>query len=125
MATGSDIVRDCDVGEILSGCDHHFIHFRIGSEHKLTNNMSTIPNGRKPNFNLSRELLSPATGDRLNVSYIGNAWTVFKGKLLEVEITAVPMKIGRANSAVDPLWIAVEVNRAIDLKKKKKNRIIS
>ncbi len=57
FVTDSDLVREGRVGEILTGCNHHLIRFRIRTEHELLENISKILDYRKAKFNLARELL--------------------------------------------------------------------
>ncbi len=40
--TDTDLISDCEVGEIVSGCDHYMIRFRIRTKHKLTENKSKV-----------------------------------------------------------------------------------
>ncbi len=49
----SDLIRDCEVAQKLSGCDHHIICFTACVQHKLADNSTLIPNYWKVNFKLS------------------------------------------------------------------------
>ncbi len=68
FASDPDLIRDCKVGEKLSGCDHHLIWFNIKTEYKLTGNKTKTPDYRKANFNRARQLLSPAAWNRLTLT---------------------------------------------------------
>ncbi len=103
------------------GCDHHLIRVKIRTDHELTKNTPTIPDYKRANFNLVRELLTQATWESTNLTPVEGAWTGFKNKLLEVEGTIVPMKTRRTNIAVSSPWITTQVRRAINLKKRKFN----
>ncbi len=120
LVSDHDLIRDCEVGEKLSGCHHHIIHFNVSVQHKLIENPTLIPDYRKTNFNLARELLPPAAWDNINgdidVSTIEDTWTVFRDKLLEVERTTVPMKFRRVYGAVNQPWMTMEIKRAINAK---------
>ncbi len=125
LVSDPDLIRNCEVGEKLNGCDHHIIRFNVSVQHKLVENPTLMPDYRKANFNLARELLPPAAwghinGD-INISTIEDTGTVFRDKLLEVERTIVPMKSRRVNGAVDPPWMNMEIKRAINMKKRNYN----
>ncbi len=78
FVTEPDLIREGKVGEVLSGCDHHLIRFSIGTELELIENVSKIPDYRKANFSLARELLSQSTWEGLNFALVGDAWNSFK-----------------------------------------------
>ncbi len=59
LVSDPDLIRDCEVGEKLCGCDHHIIRFTVFVQNKLVDNSKLIPDFRKANFNLARELLPP------------------------------------------------------------------
>ncbi len=96
LVSDPDLVRNCEVEEKLGGSDHNTIRFNVCVEHKLDDNPTLIPDYRKANFNLARELLPPTEWEyidsNLHVSTIEDMWTVFRDKLLEVQRTTVPMK---------------------------------
>ncbi len=121
FASDPDLLRDCKVGEKLSGCDHHLIRFNIKTEYKLTDNKTKIPDYRKANFNRARHLLPPVAWNRLNLSDADTAWTDFKNKLSEVERATVPMKTRRVNSTLNPPWMTANVKIAINRKKRNYN----
>ncbi len=102
----------------LDGCDHHLIRPKIRTDHELYENASKIPDYKRANFNLARELQTQTTWDYTNLTPVEGAWNAFKNKLLEVEGTTVPMKTRRTNNAVSPPWINTQVRRAINQKKK-------
>ncbi len=97
--------RNCEVGEKQGGFDYIIIRFNLCVQHKLNNNPTLIPDYRKTNFNLAREMLPPIEWEyidsNLHVNTIEDMWTVFR-ELLEVQRTTVPMKPRRVNGAVDP-----------------------
>ncbi len=101
FSSDPDLIRDCKVGEKLSGCDHHLIRFSIKTEFTPT----TIPDYGKANFNRARQLPPPAAWNLLNLTDADNAWTDFKNKLLEVERATVPMKIRRVSGTLNPPWM--------------------
>ncbi len=78
FVTDPDLVREGRVREILSGCDHHLICFSSRTEHELLENVSKIPDYRKANFNLARELLPHSTWEGLNHTLVDDAWTASK-----------------------------------------------
>ncbi len=59
LVSDTDLVRDCEVEEKLDGSNHNIIHFNVCVQHKLDNNPTLIPDYRKANFNLAREMLPP------------------------------------------------------------------
>ncbi len=61
LTTDTDLVSECEVGEILSGCVHHMIQLRIRTYHQLAENKSKVPDYRHANFDRARELLPPET----------------------------------------------------------------
>ncbi len=75
FASDPDLIRDCKVGEKLSGCDHHLIRFNIKTDYTLPDNKTKIPDYRKANR--ARQLLPPAAWNRLNLSFSDTAWTDF------------------------------------------------
>ncbi len=52
------LVTNCKVGEKLNGCDHHLIRFNIKTRYNIINNMSTVPDYKKVNFNCARDILN-------------------------------------------------------------------
>ncbi len=105
LVRDSDLPRECQVGEKLSGCDHHLIRLTIRTDQELIENKSRIPDYRRANFSLVRELLSRTTWEPVNFTSIDRAWNTFKCKLLEVERSSVPIKTRRRNNAMSPPWI--------------------
>ncbi len=57
IVSDPDLMRSYEVGEKLSGFDHHLIRFNVKTEYNLTENMSAVPDYEKANFNRARELL--------------------------------------------------------------------
>ncbi len=43
LVSDPDLIRDCEVAEKLSGCDHNIIRFNICVKHKLADNPTLIP----------------------------------------------------------------------------------
>ncbi len=82
LASDSDLARECQVGEKLSGCDHHIIRLTIRTGQELIENNSRIPEYRNANFSLARKLVSRATWEPVNSTPIDGAWNTFKCKLL-------------------------------------------
>ncbi len=117
LATDTDLISDCEVGEILSGCDHHMIRFRIRTKHKLTENKSKVPDYRNANFDVGRELLLSETWKQQNGTSLARERCAFRDKLIEVERMTVPMKFRRANGTTNPPWMTTEIRRAINVKK--------
>ncbi len=109
LVSDLDLARECQVGENLSGCDHHLIRLTIRTGQELTDNKSRIPEYRRAYFNVARELLSQTTWEPMNSTPIDGSWNGFKCKLLEVERTSVPMKTRRINNAISPPWITPQV----------------
>ncbi len=70
-----------------------------------------MPDYRKANFNLARELLPPAAWDHINgdinISTIEDTWTVFRDKLLEpvystkIASGLVELSFGQVNAATE------------------------
>ncbi len=118
FVTDPDLVSEGKVGEILSVCDHHLIRFSIRKEHDLLENVSKIPDYRKANFSLARELLPQSTWKGLNLALVDDAWNSFKNRVLEVERATVPMKTRRTSNDVNSPWFTTQVRRAINLKKR-------
>ncbi len=121
LVSDSNLTRECQVGEKLDGCDHHLIRLKIRTDHELTENTSKIPDYKRANFKLARDLLTQTTLDYTNLTPVEGAWNGFKNKLIEVEGTTVPMKTRRTNNAVCPPWITTHVRRAINKKMRKYN----
>ncbi len=121
LVSDTDLTHDCQVGEKLGGCDHHLIRLKIRTDHELTENASKIPDYKRANFNLARELLTQTTWESTNLTPVEGAWNGFKIKLLEVERTTVLMKTRRTNNAESPPWITTQFRRAINQKKRKYN----
>ncbi len=121
FASDPDLIRDCKVGEKISGSGHHLIRFSIKTEFTLTSNKTKIPDYRKANFNRPRQLLPLASCNRLNLTDADTAWTDFKNKLLEVERATVPMKTRRANGTLNPPWMTANIKMAINRKKRNYN----
>ncbi len=117
LVSDSDLASECKVGEKLNGCDHHLIRLTIRTGQELIENKSRIPDYRRANFSLARELLSRTTWEPVNSTPIDGAWNTFKCKLLEVKRTSVPMKTRRTNNAMSPPWITPQVRKAINLKR--------
>ncbi len=92
LTTDTDLISDCEVGEILSGCDHHMIRFGIRTKHKLNENKSKVPDYRSANFDLVRELLLSETWEQQNGISLDQEWCAFRDKLIEEERMTVPMK---------------------------------
>ncbi len=84
-------------------------------------NKSRIPDYKRANFSLARELLSQITWEPVNSTPTDGALNTFKCKLLEVERTSVPMKTRRTNNAMSPPWITPQVRQAINLKRSRYN----
>ncbi len=61
LVSDSDLAREGQVGEKLSGCDQHLISLTIRTGHEFIENKSRIPEYRRANFSLARELLSRTT----------------------------------------------------------------
>ncbi len=78
LVSDLDLVRDSEVEEKLCGSDH-IIRFNVCVQHELDKNYTLIPNYRKANFSLARELLPPAAWEyidsNLNVNTIEDMWT--------------------------------------------------
>ncbi len=121
FASDPYLIRDCKVGEKLSGCDHHLIRFSIKTEYTLTDNKTKIPDYRKTNFNRARQLLPSAACNWLNLTDADTAWTDFKNKLFEVERATVPMKTRRVNGTFSPPWMTANIEMAINRKKRNYN----
>ncbi len=75
LTTDTDLISDCEVGEILSGCDHHMIRCRIKTKPQLTENKSKVPDYRNPNFDLARELVLPETWEQQSFISLHQEWT--------------------------------------------------
>ncbi len=102
LVSDSDLTRECQVGEKLDGCDHHLIRLKIRTDHELTQNASKIPDYKRANFNLARELLTQTTWESTNLTSVEGAWNGFKNKVLEVERTNDPMKTRKTYNAISP-----------------------
>ncbi len=123
LTTNTDLVSECEVGERLSGCDHHMIRLRIRTNHQLAENKSMVPDYRHANFDRSREMLPLETRAQPIGTSLDHEWSTFRDKLLEVERMTVPMKCRRVNSITNPPWMTEEIRRAINLKKKITTRL--
>ncbi len=115
LISDPDLVRNCEVEEKLGGSDHNIISFNVCVQHKLDNNPTLIPDYRKTNFNLVREMLPPSEWEyidsNLHVNTFEDMWTVFRDKFLEVLRATVPMRPRRINAAVDPPWMTMAIKR--------------
>ncbi len=101
LVSDPDLLREGRVGKKLNGCDHHLTRFSLRTDQEHLENATKIPNYRKANFSLARELLLQSTWEGLNLALVDGALNSFKNKLLEVERTTVPMKTRRANNGVN------------------------
>ncbi len=119
LVSDSDIAPESQVDEKLGGCDHNLFLLKIRTGHELTENKSRIPDYRRANFKLARELLSRTTWEPVNSTPIDGAWNTFKCKPLEIERIFVPMKSRRTNNAVRPPQITPQVRQAINQKKRR------
>ncbi len=117
----SDLTHECQVSKTLNGCDHHLIRLKIKRSHELIENKSKIPDYRRANFDLARDMLTQTIWEPVNFTAIDGAWNGFKCKLLEVERKSFPMETRRANSSVTLPWITSQVRQAIILMKKRYN----
>ncbi len=61
FASDPDLVRDLKVSEKLGSCDHHLIRFNVKTKYTLANNKTKIIDYKRANFNLARQLITPAT----------------------------------------------------------------
>ncbi len=66
LVSDRDLTRECQVGEIFSGCDHYIIRLKFKTDHELAENKSKIPDYKRANFSLARELLSQTTWEPVN-----------------------------------------------------------
>ncbi len=71
FVTDPDLVREGNVDEILSGCNHHLIRFSIRTEHERLENISKIPEYRKAKFSLAPGLLPQSTWESLYQTLCG------------------------------------------------------
>ncbi len=55
LVTDLDVIRNCDVGEKLSGCDHHLIRLNVITEYNLTENMSAVPGYIRKRISITHE----------------------------------------------------------------------
>ncbi len=53
LTADTDLISECEVGEVLSGCDHHMIRLKIISNHQLAENKSKVPDYRHANLGTS------------------------------------------------------------------------
>ncbi len=116
--TDPDLIRNCEVGEKLSGCDHYLIRFNVKTEYNLTANMSSVPDYKTAHFTRARDLLPHTVWERPVNSPVDYEWNSFRDKLLEVERMTIPMKTRKANGVTQPPWMTTDVKRAINLKKR-------
>ncbi len=77
LVSDSDLTRDCQVGEKLDGCEHHLIRLKIRTDHELHENASKIPDYKRANFNLARELLAQTIWEYTNLTTVQGAWNGF------------------------------------------------
>ncbi len=124
LVSDPDLVRYCEVGEKLGGSDHNIIRFNVCST-QIDDNPTLIPDYRKANFNLARELLPSTAWEYIDSSHYVNRivdmCTVFRDKLLKVQRTTVPMKPRRINGVVDSPWMTMVIKRAINTKRRNYN----
>ncbi len=85
LTSDPDLISDCKVGEKLDGCDYHLIRFNIKMNFALTENNAKIPDYKKANFSLVRQLLPSAVWDQINLANVETTWINLKSKLLELE----------------------------------------
>ncbi len=78
LVSDSDLTRECQVGDKLDGCDHHLIRLKIRTDHELTENTFKIPDYKRANFNLARELLTQTTWEYTNLTHVEAAWNNYK-----------------------------------------------
>ncbi len=119
LTTDADLISDC---EVLNGCDHHTIWFRIRTNHQLTVNKFKVPDYRNANFDLARELLLTETWEQQNGTSLEQEWSTFRDKLIDVERMTVPMKFKWVNGATKPPWRSADI-RAVNVLKTNYNSI--
>ncbi len=102
--TDTDLIRDCEVCEILNGCDHHMIRFIIITKHHLADNNSKVSDYRNVNFDLARELLLSEKRDQRNGIPHDQEWSTFRDKIIDVERMTVPMKFRRVSGTTNAPW---------------------
>ncbi len=115
----TDIISDCEVGEILSGWDHHMTRFRIKTKHYLTEIKVKVQNYRNANFDLARELLLSEMWEQQNGISLDQEWSAFRDELMEVERMTLPMKFRRVNGTTNPPWMGEDIGWTINENKNK------
>ncbi len=78
LTTDTDLLSECEVGERLSGCDHHMIRLRLRTNHQLAENNSKVPEYRHANFDRARKMLPPETWAQTIGTSLHHDWSTFR-----------------------------------------------
>ena len=123
LASDSDLIYACEVGEILSNSDHKIIRCKINCEVDVKENTILVPNYKKGNISgLKTELQKinwRAVFNSKNVEYMCSSFTSI---LLELESKWVPKVRKRVNGTTSPQWMTNDIKLLINRKKKAYNK---
>ena len=119
LASDSDLIYACEVGEILSNSDHKIIRCKINCNIDAKENTILVPNYKKGNIlRLKTELQEVNWRSVLNNKNVEQMCTNFTNILLEAENKWIPKVRKRINGTTNPQWMTNDIKLLINKKKK-------
>ena len=119
LASDSDLIYSCEVGEILSNSDHKIIRCKVNCEVNIKENAILVSNYKKGNIlGLKTELQKVNWRAILASKNIEQMCSSFTNILLEAENKWIPKVRKRVNGTTNPQWMTNEIKLLINRKKK-------
>ena len=119
LASDSDLIYSCEVGEILSNSDHKIIRCKVNCEVNIKENAILVSNYKKGNIlGLKTELQKVNWRAILASKNIEQMCSSFTNILLEAENKWIPKVKKRVNGTTNPQWMTNEIKLLINRKKK-------
>ena len=119
LASDSDLIYSCEVGEILSNSDHKIIRCKVNCEVNIKENAILVSNYKKGNIlGLKTELQKVNWRAIFANKNIEQMCSSFTNILLEAENKWIPKVRKRVNGTTNPQWMTNEIKLLINRKKK-------
>ena len=119
LASDSDLIYSCEVGEILSNSDHKIIRCKVNCEVNIKENAILVSNYKKGNIlGLKTELQKVNWRAIFANKNIEQMCSSFTNILLEAENKWIPKVRKRVNGTTNPQWMTNEIKVLINRKKK-------
>ena len=119
LASDTDLINACEVGEILSNSDHKIIRCKVNCEVDVKENTLLVPNYKKGNIlGLKTELQKIDWQTAFGNKNVEQMCTHFTKILLEVESKWIPKVKKRVNGTKNPQWMTNDIKVIINRKKK-------